>query len=65
MTWDELRSRVDHSIRPDTEILAFHVRGTVEADDLIVWLSPRTRDPEVHTVAIITTPRKMLRVEPS
>ena len=65
MTWKTLRERVDRSIRPDTEILAFHVRGTVEIDDLIIWMSPRTLDPSIHTVAIITSPpRKMLKVEP-
>ena len=61
MTWQTLRERVDRAIRPDTEILAFHVRGIVEVDELIVWMSPRTLDPGTHTVAIITSPP---RVEP-
>ena len=56
MTWRELRSRIDASLRDDTEILGMRVRGDVKPATVIVWMTPRTLDPAVHTVGIVMSP---------
>jgi len=62
LRWDQLRERINRSIRPDTEILSFHVRGGTNLDNLIVWMTPRTSDPKTHTAAIIASPpRKAMK----
>ena len=56
MTWAELRSQCNRRLRPDTEILAFHIRGDSDPDTLIVWMTPRTWERQRKTVAIISSP---------
>jgi len=57
MTLGEFVSRLRSAgFRDDTELLGMRVRGTTLPPDLIAWVTPRTTDPERHTVGIVMSP---------